>query len=1034
VHDKRAILENRIGRELNERIRPAEVRLRSALPVTAWDVPGEPVGIEEAAAADGYRPVEAGTPWGPPWGTTWFRIRGELPPDLPEGRAELLVELGYGAMPGFSAEGTVWVDGSVVAGLHPRRRSIPLQLVTRDGRIEADVEAAANPDFTATFAPSPLGSRATAGDAPLYVFGGAFLVVFDDEVHDLLVDIQALDGVMRTLPVEHPRRTRLQYLFQRALDRLDPEDVCSTATAARAELAPGLALGAAPGAHRISAVGHAHLDTAWLWPLRETRRKVARTFANALGLMAERDDYRFACSQAVQYAWVEAEHPELFEQVRSAVRRGQWLPVGGMWVEADMNLPSGESIARQLVHGQRYFESRFGRRCEEVWIPDVFGYPGSLPQIFRAAGCARFVTQKLCWNKQDRMPHHTFWWEGIDGSGVLAHFPPVDTYNAEIAPQELRHAVDTFRDHYWSDHSLMPFGYGNGGGGPTREMMERLDRLGDLVDMPRVVAESPSTFFEHLEAEAATAPVPVWRGELYLETHRGTLTSQSRTKVANRRCEGALRAAELWLATAGEESHAAELDELWKTVLLHQFHDILPGSSISWVYEDTEADLQRVLIRADEIATEAVQGLGDGVLVANAATCARDEVVDVHPDLVEMAGLPGGHADGAATQMLSSSDVAMRVRAPGLGATRLAPLEVAEPVTASLQHLSNGLVELRFDEWGELVSLRDCVRSRELIPNGCTGARPVIAQDHPVEFDAWDLEQWTERMAVPLPPDSVGLVESGPLVGTVRTARTFGQGSILVQDFVLRAGSPRVDIELSVEWRERERYLALDLPFDVRTDVAACEIQFGVEHRPTHSNTSWDDAKFEVCAHRWVDLSEGDTGVAVLNDGRYGHSVHPGPRTPVGASRVRVSLLRATRFPDPEADEGLHRVTISILPHGPGLQEVVAAAEALNTPLLVAPGVGAGGPPAPLLSVDDPRVQVSAVKAADDGTGDLVVRLWEATGNHVDTSLGVGGIHRRAIRCDLLEEPRAGAAAVEVSDGRLPLVLRPFELVTLRLS
>jgi alpha-mannosidase len=270
-------------------------------------------------------------------------------------------------------------------------------------------------------------------------------------------------------------------------------------------------------------------------------------------------------------------------------------------------------------------------------------------------------------------------------------------------------------------------------------------------------------------------------------------------------------------------------------------------------------------------------------------------------------------------------------------------------------------------------------------------------------------------------------------VGAVRTARTFGRGSILVQDFVLRAGSPRVDIEISIEWRESERYLALDLPFDVRTDLAACEIQFGVEHRPTHTNTTWDDAKFEVCAHRWVDLSEGDAGVAVLNDGRYGHSVHPGPATPVGASRVRVSLLRATRFPDPGADEGLHKVTISLLPHGPGLHEVVAAAEALNVPLLSAPGIGSGEPPAPLVSVEDPRVQVSAVKAADDGSGDLVVRLWEATGNHVDTSLGVGGRHRRAIRCDLLEEPRSGVEHVEVADGRLPLVLRPFELVTLRL-
>ena len=1034
MHDNRAILENRISRELHQWILPAETLLRVELPVTAWHAPGEPVSFAEAAAAE-HEPVLPGTPWGPPWGTTWFRIAADLPEELPPGRAELVVELGYGAMPGFSAEASVWVDGAVVAGLHPRRRGVPLHLVARAGRIRTDVEAAANPDFMTGFAPSPLGSRSTAGDGPLYVFGGAYLVVLDDEVHDLVLDIRALDGVMRTLPVDHPRRKRLQHLFQRALDRLDLDHVGATAAAARAELAPGLELPAAPGAHRISAIGHAHLDTAWLWPLRETRRKAARTFANAVALMEERPDYRFACSQAVQYSWIEADHPELFARIRQAVADGRWVPVGGMWVEADMNLPSGESIARQIVHGQRYFEQRFGRRCEEVWIPDVFGYPGSLPQIYLAGGCRRFVTQKLSWNKQNQLPHHSFWWEGIDGSRVMAHFPPVDTYNAEITPNELVHAVGNFRDHYWSDHSLMPFGYGNGGGGPTREMLDRLDRLGDLASMPRVVIESPSEFFERLEVEGATGPVPVWRGELYFETHRGTLTSQARTKVANRRCEVALRAAELWLATAGDRTHLEALDELWKALLLHQFHDVLPGSSIGWVYEDSEADLRRVLTEADDLATAAIGGLGDGLLVANAATHDRDEIVAVDPDLLDAAGLPSGSPGATGTQLLTSSDAAVRVRVPGLGVARLEPLEVAAPVTASMRHLSNGIVEARFDDHGELISLRDCVRDRELIPQGCVGAQLVLAADHPVEFDAWDLEQWTGHLAAPMPPaDTIGLVETGPLVGAVRTAWQFGRGSILTRDVVVRAGSPRVDIQVSVEWRESERYLALDLPLALNTDTAACEIQFGLQRRPTHTNTSWDDAKFEVCAHRYVDLSEGDAGVAVLNDGRYGHCLHPGPDTPAGTSRVRVSLLRAARFPDPEADHGLHQVTVSLLPHGPGLQDVLAEAEALNTPLVVVPGHGRGAPPAPLLRVADPRVQVSAVKLADDGSGDLVVRLWEATGSHVDTAMEVDGPRRVLRRCDLLEEPEADSPPIEADDGTFPLVLVPFELLTLRLS
>ena len=320
--------------------------------------------------------------------------------------------------------------------------------------------------------------------------------------------------------------------------------------------------------------------------MRETVRKCIRTFASAVRLMDEYPEYRFACSQAQQYAWIEQAEPDLFGRIDIKVHGGQWIPVGGMWVEADMNLPSGESLARQIVHGQRYFESRFGRRCSEVWIPDVFGYPASMPQLYAAGGMRRFVTQKLSWNTTNRFPHHTFWWEGLDGTRVLTHFPPVDTYNAEITPAECVESVARFRDAAWSNWSLMPFGHGDGGGGPTREMLERARRMNDLDGAPRVSVGSPAEFFERVEREAFDgAPVPVWRGELYFETHRGTLTSQLRTKAGNRRCERLLREVELWAATAGRPP---EVDDLWREVLTQQFHDIIPGSSIAWVHADAE--------------------------------------------------------------------------------------------------------------------------------------------------------------------------------------------------------------------------------------------------------------------------------------------------------------------------------------------------------------------------------------------------------------------------------------------------------------
>ena len=599
MHQSPRILEGRVARELAERILPAQAVARVPLDVGACTLPGEPVALDELRGP--FEPVERGARWGRPWGTTWFRVSAASPADLPPGEPEVAVELGFsGAMVGFQAEGAVYVGGRLRRGVHPRRRSLPLGEVVdpATGRIEFLVEAASNPDVVRSFGPTPLGSPHTAGEAPLYRFGGIDLVVVDPEVRSLAVEMAVLDEAMRSLPRGHRRRQRLAAVLQRALDALDaldPAGVRATAAAARAELAEGLATRAAPGGHRVSAVGHAHIDTAWLWPLREARRKCARTFANQVRLMEEHPEHHFACSQAQQYAWVEHDHPELFAAIAEQVSAGRWHPVGGMWVESDMNLPSGESLVRQVAHGQRYFLSRFGRRCTEVWIPDVFGYPGNLPQIVRSGGMDRFVTQKLSWNKQNRFPHHTFVWEGIDGSEVLAHFPPVDTYNAEVTPGELTRALSNFADHAWSDHSLLPYGHGDGGGGPTPEMLRRAGLLADMAELPRLEVEAPQEFFERVEAEARSRPVPRWRGELYFEMHRGTFTSQSRTKVGNRRCEDALREAELWLATLGDDSRADQLDALWKRVLTLQFHDILPGSSIAWVHEEAERTHAEVL-------------------------------------------------------------------------------------------------------------------------------------------------------------------------------------------------------------------------------------------------------------------------------------------------------------------------------------------------------------------------------------------------------------------------------------------------------
>jgi alpha-mannosidase len=984
VHVDRGLVEERITRELWERVLPLVERERV------------PLGVTAGPNLDDQTPIELGQSWGAPWGTTWFVLAGDLPEAWVGRRVEAIIDPGFHrAGPGFQAEALIVDDaGHPVHGIHPRRTNHRIDS-SKPGPVTIRVEAASNPSFP-QFRPSPLGSPVTAGAAPLYRFRRAELALIDGDAEALAHDIDVLDQLMRTMAIDDPRRPRFLRTLADALDRVP--DVA----AARHVLAPLLATTAAASAHRIVAVGHAHIDTAWLWPIRETIRKCTRTFSSAMQLMDEYPEYRFACSQAQQYAWIEERHPELFERITTKVAGGQWLPVGGMWVEADMNLPSGESLARQIIYGQRYFESRFGRRCTEVWIPDVFGYPASMPQLYAAGGMHRLVTQKLSWNTTNRFPHHTFWWEGLDGTRVLTHFPPVDTYNAEITPAECVGSAARFRDAAWSDWSLMPFGYGDGGGGPTAEMLERARRLADLDGSPRVSIGTPAEFFEHVEQEALRdamrgAPVPVWRGELYFETHRGTLTSQLRTKVGNRRCERLLREVELWAATAGAD---ADVEPLWREVLTQQFHDIIPGSSIAWVHADAE-HVHASVSEACESRLEALfdQLVPPGEHVANAAGVDRDEIVEM--------------ADGP-----------RRIR---VGANSIAPatsLSADDHVVVTDRSLANHHLAVRWDANGNLTSIIDVARARELLPEGALGAVLELAPDHPVRYDAWDIESWTAALGEPiLDADSIEIINDHALLGRVRVRRSFGPSTAVVS-YTLRAGSARLDIGIDLDWQHREHLLSISFPLDVRADTAACDIQFGHVHRPTHPSSSWDTAKFEVCAHRYVDAAEPAFGVAVVNDGRYGHGLFDG--------RVRVSLARAASYPDPDADRGQHTVNLAVFPHGPGLAEVVAEAERFNVPLRVVSGGSDGEPPAPIVTLAGDRgAEIDAVKLADDGSGDLIVRLHEATGNRLRVTVGCDRPIAAASRCNLLEEPTAG---YEVGDGICAITLRPFELVTLRLT
>ncbi len=1018
MYANRDLVEKRIQRELWQRVLPLVHRHERALT------------IEAGPDLDHLAPFDAGSSWGAPWGTTWFRLTGDIPTDWVGGRVEAVIDLGFHPRAaGFQCEGMVVDirgDGShtPLQGIHPRRTNYAVEAVA--GPVTLHVEAASNPMFP-QFRPSSLGSPATAGERPLYRFRRAALVAVDAEAEALAYDIEVLDGVMRSLPADDPRRARLLRTIADALDRVP--DVAT----ARRVLAAAMAEDFGDAVrHRAVAVGHAHIDTAWLWPIRETRRKCARTFASAVALMDDHPEYVFAASSAQHYTWIEQDHPELFARIAERVERGQWAPVGGMWVEADMNLPSGESLVRQIVFGQRYFEERFGRRCTEVWIPDVFGYPAGLPQVFAAGGMHRFVTQKLSWNKQNTFPHSTFWWEGLDGSRVLTHFPPVDTYNAEITPEEFAFSISNFKDHAWSTDSLMPFGYGDGGGGPTREMLERARRLAHIDARATLEVGAPHVMFERIERRIdaggdRNGSVPVWRGELYFETHRGTLTSQIETKLGNRRCERLLVEAELWAATLGRD---ADVGDLWKQVLTQQFHDILPGSSIAWVHDDAEAVFAEV---SDELERRISELLGDvvgqGHWLANPADAAVDGVVVLDAG----AGLPATVADHG--QTLADGRTAVRVVVPPLAIAPLEPRSVDDRVVVSDSSMTNGRLAVRWDAFGNLTSIIDLARAREVVPPGDLAAVLELAVDQPVEYDAWDLESWTRSGGRPLSGRGsadgdaveVTIVDDGPLVGRIRVARTFGPSRSVIT-YELCAGSPQLLVHVELDWHHDEHLLSMAFPLDLRSDVAMCDIQFGVVARPTHPSSPWDAAKFEVCAHRFVDVAEPDFGVAILNTGRYGHNVFDGA--------VRVSLARAAEYPDPDADRGHHEVTLAILPHGSGLAEVRDSAARLNAPLRIATDgcAASAAPPIVRIAATDggpaAGVEVDAVKLADDGSGDLIVRLHEAVGNRTRISVATPGRVTEAWRCDLLEERQSGE---EVGDGVVALTLRPFQIVTLRL-
>ena len=949
------------------------------------------ISVEEARELD-FEPVELGRQLGPLWATYWFQIEATVPRQWAGRRVDLLWVTG--------SESTLWIDGRSVQGLNTgsqgeRPDAVLAESAAPGQRFDLLVEVACNGKFGSLPRPHPALEPV--------VLDRCKIALFDEEAWNLWLEF----SMLRELEAEHERGLepawagRLLSELNRFCNVWDAGDR-STWGPAREILAGLLANRNGTWAHELSAIGHAHLDTAWLWPLAETYRKCVRTFSSQARYMDMYPEFRFACSQAQQYAWVKARNPDLYARIRERVERGQWIPVGGTWVEPDCNLPSGEALVRQFLLGQRFFERELGRRCREFWQPDVFGYNGQLPQLMRGAGIARFLTQKLSWNRFNPPPHHTFRWQGIDGSEVVAHFPPADTYNAEASVADLARNARNFKDHARSRESLMLFGWGDGGGGPTPKMIETLLRARDLQGLPRTAMRTSDEFFERLEAENADLPTIV--GELYFEYHRGTYTSQARTKRANRRSEQLLHDVEFLAAAAhklnGAPYPAVEIEGLWQRLCLNAFHDILPGSSIGLVYEDAERDYAWILSEGERLKAAALDALssGDGPTPVNTIAADRSEIVEA----------PGGELSW--------------VECPGYGVGRIGSTPDSVTATDDGERivLENGALRATLLRGGELLSLIEKESGREALAEA--GNRLELYDDRPTAFDAWDIDPFhLETGTVCAPADSVFLTRPGPLRAEVVFDRTIGAASSLRQTVRLDAGARRLEFHNEIDWHEEHRLLKVAFPTVVRSESATYEMQFGVVERPTHYSTSHDLARFEVPGHRFADLSEHGFGVALLSGATYGWSTYGGT--------MRMSLLRAPTSPDPEADRGRHAISYAIMPHAGGWREagVVAEAHRFNVPVVWAPGGLAVGS---FIAVDDANLVLDTVKRAEDSDA-VVLRLYESHGASGSARVRLGFPFEAARFCNLLEDDLGTA---RVAAGAIEVPYRPFEIVSLKVD
>lgn len=1024
----------------------AEVR---SIPLTGWKVK-EGFFLTPEQARQGEQLWKdfdtVNDSWRGPDRHYWFHTEVEVPPEL-DGQPLWLA---------FATQATFWdavnpqfllfVNDRLIQGLDSNHREVALFGSAQAGeRLSIDLQAYTGRDND--------HNQGSTDNLRLF----AQMVQPDLLVTKVYYHLNVPNCVVSRMEKDSQSRIRLQQALERAVNLLDlrcprsPEFYHSVERCI--DFTESEIYGRLAGNDEVIAtcIGHTHIDVAWWWTVEQTREKVVRSFATVLKLMEEYPDYKFMSSQPQLYKFVKERYPELYSRIKQRVAEGRWEVEGAMWVEADCNVTSGESLVRQLLHGKRFFREEFGKENRILWLPDVFGYSAALPQLLKKSGVDYFMTTKIAWNQFNQLPCDTFFWRGIDGTEVFTHLITTQdanqregsfftTYNGVLEPVALMRGWERYQNKDVNNDILVAYGHGDGGGGPTRAMLENGARLaGGIAGAPKVRMESAGLYFEELYNRAATNPkLPRWTGELYLEYHRGTYTSMARNKRSNRRCEQLLQQAELYSVFAelvGAEYDAQTLWGYWETVLLNQFHDILPGSSIKEVYDVTKVEYAAIEQAAqrlitDKLAVIAAAGAREGQLVLfNSTSFARSgvAVVDVHGDMAGVQDVDGNRLPAQRTYDGRLSFVSDRVPANGWKAYTPTgePCNAPPPITVSDSEIETPFYSLRLNDSGQLCRLYDKQAGRELIKPGQCANLLRVYEDKPIYYDNWDIDIYYTQKSWPVDEllESKWL-ENGEVRAVLQSKWRF-LDSVIVQRMILYPDSRRIDFETYVDWKQHQLLLKCEFPVDINTNEATYDIQFGNVKRPTHRNTSWEAAQFEVCGHKWADLSEGGYGVALLNDCKYGYGITDGV--------ITLSLIKSGVLPNPTTDQEEHFFTYALLPHMGALHqgEVHTQACCLNLPLL---GVIAGAAkghakiPQALFDTVGDNIMVETVKQSVDEMS-VIIRLYEYKNIRSRCAIKWYKAFTQAVECDLMEQPTGQAI---VASDCIEFEIKPFEVKTFR--